>query len=49
MIIRAQIPILSKYFNDKRYFIWSTSITDLFANYKRVGLCPTGNKDKREN
>ena len=46
MIILARMLIISEYPNNKKTFIQFTSITALFANYKRMGLCPTQNKDK---
>ena len=46
MSIHAMMIILSEYPNDKRRFILFMSIIASFANYKRVGLCPTRNEDK---
>ena len=48
MIIQARMLIIFEYPNNERRFILFTSITASFANYTRVELCITRNKDKSE-
>ena len=47
-IIWSRMLIISEYPNNKNDFIQFTSITDLFTNYKCMGLCPTSKKEKSE-